>query len=121
MCNECNIKLALVPLQLQLLADRGPCKNQVKKGKTWDWWMRDKQPVMMEPVRQDVKYQYWRFLKKESSYSVAWGEHILSECKGLVQRGGISLHVVTNSLLEMCLQCDQLSHLMDRVTNRVKL
>lgn len=40
----------------------------------------------MELVSQDVKYQYWHFLKKESSYSMGWGEHILSECKGPVHQ-----------------------------------
>lgn len=36
-------KLAPVPLQLPSLAGRSPCNNQVKKGKTWGWWVRDKQ------------------------------------------------------------------------------
>lgn len=42
----------------------------------------------MEPVSQGVKYQSWLFSKKELSCSMGQGEHILSECKGPVQRGG---------------------------------
>lgn len=73
------------------------------------WWM------MMELECQDVMHQYWLSLKNESSCSMGWGEHILSECKGPVQRGGINLHVVTHSPLEMSvLQCDQLFPLMHK-------
>lgn len=56
----------------------------------------------MELVNQDVKYQYWLFLKKELSCSTCWGENILSECKGPVQRGGVILHVVTHDPLDVC-------------------
>lgn len=101
-------KLAPEPLQLQSLAGMSPYKEQVKKGKTWGWWMRENrgEDAAGEPR---LKVSILAFFKERSLCSTGWGEHIWSECKGPVQRGDMSLPVVTHSPLEMSVsQRDQL-------------